>query len=311
MQTSNYIFAQNFGRFIAALVFFLAAQFGYGQSEVLFSDNFGSYAPGSNLTGQGGWGGAGYPDVQVVYSSNFNSNVIDGQPMASNAGQTNWAFHSLTESLQLSEITGLTFNAFELYDSNDASVYLTDDSLNNLTGYAVGWATSGFSGWGFDAREITGHPDDPAYAFIVPGGVETPVSLAIVVDGTDDTVFGLYDFGSGLESTPSFSVSPAAITALSNVAVLEDFRSGWQGAEFDNIIVTATSTVPDSGATWLLLCLSVGTSLFVARRRTRSFMFDRDDALERAAGFAFKDQRADLQNPTRNRNRCVDLITVR
>ncbi len=216
---------------------------------ILFSEDFEAYTPGSNLAGQGGWTG---DEIRVGNGAFLDTNVLNGRDDIGIKIQSNVS-HSLSRSLNSSEITKLTFDAwatsnFPLTHNMVVGFGNTQDSIYpDVFWYPAENSSSLPRSWTFLARALTGNAD---HRFDISGGYNQAVTLSIVVNGAANEIFGIYDFGAGPKETPHFNITPEQIKSLNTVAISADFRapttstplgSQYIGGEFDNILVTTTS----------------------------------------------------------------------
>ena len=98
------------------------------------------------------------------------------------------------------------------------------------------------------------------------GGFDTAITMQIVFDKQDQTVWGRYDFGAGFVETPHVAsgYTIAQLDSIDTIRYLQDSRLGRLGIEVDNITVTATA-VPEPSSCVLLAVGLMGT-LFARRR---------------------------------------------
>lgn len=220
---------------------------------LIFSEDFESYAPGSNLSGQGGWVG----DMMSVNNGSYltGSKVLDGRDdIGTNTFST--SRKGLGDPLSSSSVSTLTFDAYAT--SSVPITHATGVGLDNTAGGSsvIWWAvkdTNGLMSWSF---EISGLLDTSAYVRYA-GGYDEVVSMSIVVDGIANEVYGIYDYGSGgTGETPHYSVTDAQIEELNAVSINVDYRppttstqfgDTYAGGEFDNIVV-----IPEPGTVLLL-----------------------------------------------------------
>jgi hypothetical protein len=130
----------------------IAASLAHGQE--IFSENFNSYAAGSNLVGQGGWEGWATNGTNAIYlgaSSNFSSVAADTRIYSGAAGtidgnQMVFARKALPSGLSLTRLSVLTFDAYAYSDTgnghgatwnNDLMLGRTTDPL--VGSCQVGW----------------------------------------------------------------------------------------------------------------------------------------------------------------------------
>jgi hypothetical protein len=270
------------GVFCSTVLSLLAADTLPVRGDTLFADNFESYAVGSDIYGQGGWTGGYYngsglttpPDPTLIASGGpFSSQFLNGNLAIT--GQQTFLNHALSHALDSNEVTTHTFDAYAWNVANDES----HNSILGLGQYgATGWECEREGPeWIFDAHGITGKNSDLIY---VPGGYNTLVHFSIVVDGLNDTVYGTYDYGNGVQTTPAFSVTPAQIAAIDQISISMDYRSGpgLTGAAYDNIDVSAaTSAVPEPNALVMLGGMLASGGLLLFRRHRSDAVHARNE----------------------------------
>ena len=207
----------------------------------------------------------------VGNSAVLPSHVLDGEAFPGHYDQT-FMYHSLPSALSPSRITHLEFDSY----ASSGKLSSMPKSHNSILGlikadhtnpnFGVLWAAYTGGQWYFAADILNG---DIASQFYVTGGFDTPVHMGIVVDGFSKTVYGTYDFGSGVHVTPSYSVTAAQIASLTDVGMEEDTRV-WPshgGAQFDNINVTTSGTPEPSTTAMLLAGAIAGIGLLRRIRR--------------------------------------------
>jgi hypothetical protein len=251
-----------FRRAYAVLVWALVALGSVGsalpaRAAPLFTEDFESYAPGSNLVGQNGWVEAlgGGSLLTVANGTLLPTQVLDGFAIG---GGENMAKHAVP--INPSAITTLRFQAYAT----------TAGPTHNSE---VGFTSSGFGfGQPFAAWEsslLSGHPWEFDAAgnrfFVQQGGYDRPVSLEVVIDGVSDALYGRYNFGGGFIETPHVSVSPAQLATLNGVGLFVDHR-GYPGMEIDNLRIFDSRRVPEP-ASLLLLGSGVAGLVWLRRRQ--------------------------------------------
>ncbi len=248
---------------VIACVFGLSATI--ATAAPIFSEDFDSYADGSNLSGQGGWVG----DIMYVNNGTYmtGSKVLDGRddiPTKTISISRN----GFGSSLDSSAISTMTFDAYAT-----TTAPLTHNSgvgLDNIAGGTlVAWwpvkAQSGVFSWSFAPTGLVGSGN----YHLVAGGYNEVVSMSIVVDGVANEVYGKYDFGSGgTGETPHYSVTDAKIEELNSAVIYADYRSPqnattphgdtFSGGEFDNMVV-----VPEPAS---IIVLTLGGLAFIRRK---------------------------------------------
>ncbi len=204
-----------------------------------FADNFNSYTNG-NLAGQGGWTGN---DVQVA------NGIVDGaiDPKTGLISTVQHPITPVTSGVNLQ----LLLNAFA-YSQTITGIHLrsSDSGIglqSSLTWY-MNTDTPGAPRWIFDSTFLSG-----GTTFSPPTGTgfDQWVTLGIVVDQVNMQLYGVYDFGQGLQKAPAVPITPAEIAQITNVHFLEDYSkpSVYLGANFDNLVVSTTTVQSGGGAT--------------------------------------------------------------
>ena len=214
-----------------------------------FSETFESYAPGSDIVGQGGWIGAGGP-MLVSMAGPLPTNVLDGVSSAPNATQ-HFAGHALAAPV-LGQVTVFAFDGFASNSSHNSWVGLAADPTGALT-YAVLWDFVGGSGWQLEIREDGQSP----VAFIPGIGANTVSRFQIFFDRMANQVWGTYDTGGGTVLTPQYAFASASFDQLDTINVSFDYR-GTRGIQVDNLQV---STVPEPSTALLLVLGAVAAAV--------------------------------------------------
>jgi len=221
---------------------------GSAGATTLFTENFEIYAAGSNLVGQGGWveGYDGGSVLTVQGGTNLTTQVLDGLNIRPN-GDMNVADHAVTFSTNSNAITTLSFNAYAKSSNSNNMMVSFDDTLgNNASAFGVGWYYwSGY--WVFTSGSSSDY---------ISGGYDKNVTMSIVVDGTNNKVYGVYNFGSGAVETTRFDITDEQIASLEDVRIFIDNRF-CLGMEVDNILVTDNQTSVPEPATMFLLGLGL------------------------------------------------------
>lgn len=199
-------------------------------AAISFSQDSGSYAGESNLSGQGGHVGDG---------TYLNSNVPDARNGIgiSIISLPNNAFG---ETLNTSEITVLNFDAYAT--SGTPLTHSTAVGPDNTSGsISVVWSTLKQFSWAFDASGITGSSSDFQ---LVSDHYNSPVSMSIVASRIANEVYGLYDYGSSLTGeTIRYSVTDAQIQELNAAMIYVDYRPPTISASLGIRIHAASSTI--------------------------------------------------------------------
>jgi hypothetical protein len=247
--------------------------------STIFSENFQSYAPGSNLIGQGGWIEGLLPSYQTGASVLTISNgkylptkVLDGRA-ATGLFQENLGMHPVV--IDTSAITTLQF---QLYGTNN-----TPKTQNGGIGFEtfvpgnthithVNWYSANNTGpsrWAFDVD---------GSVFYVQGGYDQTVTLGIVLNGGTNETYGLYDFGSGFIETPHFPVTQAELADINSVSLYVDNRTPdiYTGMEVDNLLLTSVSAVPEPSAILLTTFPAIGFGFYLWRRKRQEARLAKD-----------------------------------
>lgn len=238
-------------------------------SAVLFGDNFESYAPGSNVNGQGGWF-SNSSSFQLLAKpvSQLGSQAIDGRLPIYNI---QWMYHSLP-AFDTNAITTLSFDGYAFSGnppSTNSGVGLQSSTSSLLAGLAVWWDVNRDSGgWTLDVRSLTGNASD---RFVFLGHWDEIAHFKLVLDGVSNELYGIANFGGPDLFTPKYSISDSQIASLSTLTVFQDyqFNIGRQGAAFDNVLASsAVASVPEPN-TYVLFFLSLAALSSVRRNKTR------------------------------------------
>ncbi len=194
----------------------------------LCSDDFESYAAGSDLVGQGGWAsGAAGSAAQINAGSYLPSQVLDGCS-ALGAGLGNVVARAVAD-LDAGLVGTLSFDAYATTDAaatHNMAVFLTDEPSASLT-KAAGWFPVTSTGWTFTVGNDV---------FDVAGGYDMPVRMSLVIDGPAGEAWRTYDFGGGVQQTPHDAVAGSCISALDTIYIFIDHR-GSNGMEIDNLVL--------------------------------------------------------------------------
>lgn len=234
-----------------------AALANVAHAGVIFSENFDSYAAGSNLSGQGGWSGDA---LTVGPSAGLGSSSALGT--TGSGGTLNFTAHGLA-ALSATKKTTLSYDAFAVSGSHDSGAF-----FSGAAGILGGWFLDVISGgWSFDARGLSGSLGDVQ---VFSATINKPVTLKIIVDPVALDVFGLGNFGSGFVETTHYSIDPTVLAKIDGVTIFEDYR-GTLGVDIDNISVsipdsTGGGGVPEPAS---LLLLSLGLATLVSTSRLR------------------------------------------
>lgn len=235
-----------------------------------FSENFESYAGGSDLIGQGGWfDSSGFigSEARVMTGTYLPGKVLDGRnSFADNPAIGNFVTRDIG-SLDPDLITVLRFDAYATMDSpatNGAIVALAE--ATGVGFVSAGWQSIGGvvgGRWDFIASNASN-------SFSAAGGYDMPVRMGVVVDGVTNEIYGTYDFGGGPLETPRVAVSDADILVLDRLLLYIGDGSGFGppgfvqgGVEIDNISV-APVPIPAAAP---LLGVGIAALFGVARRR--------------------------------------------
>lgn len=183
---------------------------------ILFSEDFESYAVGSNLIGQGGWlSSVGTNPLLINNTGPLPTKVLDGFSIT--GGDQNVAHHTVPGGLPMATQTTLSFHALAIAGSHNSWTGLADAS--GLLQLAVIWTYSIFGGpgWTFEVRQNAS--GGPFLNFLTGGGTGVPAEFTIVFDRLANEVWGTYDFGGGPLTTPILPSSqrplPASIMSIS------------------------------------------------------------------------------------------------
>lgn len=227
---------------------------GLAQGQVIFSDNFNSYAAGSNLNGQGGWTVdnsyiSGNDIVRLSNSALLNNGsvVIDGR--ADGIENISFALHALPSALSTTAITTFTFDAYATTTSpatqnTGAGFGKTALPVKDNT-FAYWGADSATPRWYFDARLVS----NQSSVYSVTSSYNQVVHFGVVVDGPAGKIYGIYDLGLGYQQTPLYDIAAGTIASLDAVTFHIAYGSSGAGGEFDNFSVQAVPE-PSTYALW-------------------------------------------------------------
>ena len=220
----------------------------------LFSENFESYTSGSLINASGSkWNG---DKIYVTNGSYMSGNVLNGR-YDIGTDTMSIVYSELSRALTGEETVTMSFDAYATTDSPIShnqviGLGVAEDAAKVFWNPAEEKVGSGM--WRFDAHLLTGKASD--YEDI-SGGYDTNVSMKIVVDGVNNEVYGVYNFGSGEHETTHYTVTEPDIEKLDAVYIYADFRSptaastqygaAFSGIELDNIlVVTDADTTSDT-----------------------------------------------------------------
>jgi hypothetical protein len=237
------------------------------QGGSLFTDNFESYTPGSNLSGQGGWSGCG--SIPVAAGSGLPTQVASvggGSSSGCTGSFAGLAFlqHSLAGSITSDSITTMSFDAYAVPGSGHVTVDLNNrqlvDGQSNFVGIEV-LTTDGLAnpGWEISTEGGSGTKQE----VFIPGNGSL-LSMKLVIDMPDQIAYGIYDLGSGPQTTSAINLAGVDLTLVDRVEIVGDYRSGSSTAEIDNLDVTQT---PEPST--LLMTAFPGLVIFGMKLRTR------------------------------------------
>ena len=223
----------------------------FAADVIIFSENFESYATGSNLVGQNGWTGlldpsfpiTGPSTVTVTAGAFLPSQVMNGRA-ATGLGQQNMAEHLVP--MNTDTVTTLHYDAYAPSGVHNQEISL--QPFGPDFGHRVLWTvdqTFG-EGWRFVSGGVGGG------SFFASGGFNQAVKLGIVLDGVANQVWGIFDYGEGFVETPRFPLDDERHATLNAVHIFVDHRGTHShGIEVDNIVLselqsneTPTLTVP-------------------------------------------------------------------
>ena len=219
-------------------------------ATIIFSENFESYADGSNLSEQGGWTG---DEIRIGTGAGLGTRVSDGR---NDPGTSILAFarHALGTLSSIERYT-LEFQAYPYStapESHNAGVFFSDSSSTLLAGWF--WDTTVSGDWDFDVRNLTGNSGDlEGHA----GNFDTAVSLQVILDPVAGEAYGRADLGSGFFETTHYTITGAQFATVDSVLIFQDYRSPtvYLGAEFDNITVDAVVIAEPSAIALILIPL--------------------------------------------------------
>lgn len=234
----------------------LAVPSSNASASSLFSEDFESYAAGSDLLGQGGWFGSGGP-MLVGAGGPLPTRILDGLAAAASATQ-HFAAHTVAAPAA-GLVTVMEFDALAATGSANSWAGLSSDASGSLNA-AVIWDLNG-GHWQLEIRQ----PGLPALAFSTALGPNVPTHLRIYFDRSANEVWGSYLLGAIPNATTRFAFSPSSFDQLDTVNISFDYR-GTKGIQLDNLSVSAVPE-PETCAMLLAGLALVGIA---ARRRERA-----------------------------------------
>lgn len=167
----------------AGIVSSAFAVHGAAEATTLFADNFESYAPGSNLVGQGGWAALPSSTGGGVLLSNTGSlptTVLDG--LAPTSSGLEFIVHPLGTTIPSAVTTVLKFNALGINAAgvgHNSWVGLSGNSPGASIADAMTWDINIQSGgWQLEIRQSSAS----FQSFATHAGYNLPATLAISFD---------------------------------------------------------------------------------------------------------------------------------
>ncbi len=252
-------------RLAASLTLALGAVFATAPASAvtLYSDDFESYAAGSDLIGQGGWASGFAGSVAPVSNGTYlPSKVLDGRT-ALGAGQINVVSRAIG-SLDASLVTMLSVDAYATTDrstTHNMAIFLTDRPDIGFTAAAGWFADHTGPGWKFTVNCCD--------VFDTAGGYDMPVKMSLVIDGAANEAWGTYDFGAGMLETPHYAVSDVYIASLDSLLAFIDHRGGTRGMEIDNLVLADNTRPIPEPSTLALSGLGIALVVLTSRQRRR------------------------------------------
>lgn len=245
------------GRFILAVCAVCACYNTPLLGGIIFQEDFESYSVGSNLIGQGGWTTTvSNAPLNINSGTNLGSKVADGHQALS--GESTVLQN--VGALSLSSVTTLSADVYAYGTSPvtfNTGMFLA--STNNIP--QVKWSALPFNTktWRFSGNDFTEE------LFTV--GFDEAINLSIVIDGPNLETYGIIQHSGGTTETSRFTLPESTITGLDHIWISTDYRNTgqYQGAEWDNILLSSTA-VPEPSS---FLALSVGVIVVCSCRRNR------------------------------------------
>jgi hypothetical protein len=158
--------------------------------------------------------------------------------------------------------TTFTFDAFAGTTFHNQFIGLHPLGARSPNSDAIFWDVNANLGNGWEFV-----PGGPLLTSFVAGGINQPVKLGIVMDGTTNELYGLYDFnGAGFLETQRYPITTARIATMNSLNIYVDHRNNPdRGIEADNFLVTEVPA-PEPTASGMILAMGAGT---MARRRRK------------------------------------------
>jgi hypothetical protein len=215
-------------------------------TQTLFSDSFETYNTDSPLPGQGGWFQDSTFTAPLMLSTTTPfapSNAIDGLHRTGTGAYDDTSLaaarHTLSGPLNPNGISifstdAYAFSAHQSHASGISFSSADDNWTNNGIQFQASWYPSQSPNWEF-SRHLDGAGVSNDF---ISGSFDQPVHLEIIVDGANGVYYGRLTSSAGVFETAHHPITTAEISALSQVAVEEDFRDVYLGVDITNMKVT-------------------------------------------------------------------------
>jgi hypothetical protein len=201
-------------------------------TETIFSEDFESYAEGSDLSGQGGWTG---DSVYLNTNSYTGSRGADGFQKAGTA--LHWT-HSPNKNIPIDRVTLFHFDMFianNISDTSNNSGLWLNESRNDIAIFEVHpfWAQNGTAkGIQFRSKNSA-----PGISETVLSNVESNVKVTVVINPFTETVKAIFDINGVIKETSAQPLAKADLAFAKNFNIFQDYRywSQVKGVIIDNI----------------------------------------------------------------------------
>lgn len=259
----------------AAVMFSFTIATSAAHANVIFSENFESYAAETDLIGQGGWfrhAGQGTGPLIIRQGAGLGSLVADGHTWPGSASQVT-AQHALSVGPNTTRLSlnsdAYAFPTSSGVRSHNFNIYLTDASESVVYGWTYAALSDPNCSGGYHFNGNTLGAPSPAKCFNATSALDMPVSLETIIDLTTSSVQGnIYQNNTLVFQTAVFSVAPALIQGLDHISMRTEYRGefDYTGGEVDNIVVRAESVELPEPSSLVMFCIGLIGLRFTRRR---------------------------------------------